>query len=219
MRGKKRTMRLYLQASSIIPLALALALALAFCFTSVSPALAHKVYLFPWVDGDTVYIHSHFKGKKKVKGGTIKVFDPSGRQLLEGKTNEKGEFSFKIPQKTDLRIVLDASTGHRAEYILNVEEMLGIVVKPDAAVKETDKLHVTSPGVVQTDLEQIRTVMEKAVDDRLKPIVRMLARIQEERGPSFNEIIGGIGYIFGLMGIVLYFKSRKKIDPDKEVTE
>jgi nickel transport protein len=208
MRGKKRTMRLYLQASSIIPLALALALA--FCFTSVSPALAHKVYLFPWVDGDTIYLHSHFRGKKKVKGGTIKVFDPSGMQLLEKKTDEKGKCSFKIPQKTDLRIVLEASTGHRAEYTLKVEEMLDTAVIPDA-VKETDRLRDSSPGAVQTDLEQIKTVMEKAVDDRLKPIVRMLARIQEEKGPGFNEIIGGIGYIFGLMGIVLYFKSRKKL--------
>jgi len=208
MRGKKRTMRLYLQASSIIPLALALALA--FCFTSVSPALAHKVYLFPWVDGDTVYTHSHFSGKKKVKAGKIMVFDPSGKQLLEGKTNEKGEFSFKIPQKTDLRIVLEASTGHRAEYILKVEEISGIAVKPDA-IKETDRLQDSSPGAVQTaDMEQIRIMVEKAIDDRLKPIVRMLARLQEERGPGFNEIIGGIGYIFGLMGIVLYFKSRKK---------
>ena len=123
---------------------------------------------------------------------------------------KKGKCSFKIPQKTDLRIVLEASTGHRAEYTLKVEEMLDTAVIPDA-VKETDKLRDSSPGSVQTDLEQIKTVMEKAVDDRLKPIVRMLARIQEEKGPGFNEIIGGIGYIFGLMGIVIYFKSRKRL--------
>jgi nickel transport protein len=37
-----------------------------------------------------------------------------------------------------------------------------------------------------------------------------LATIQEERGPGLTEIIGGIGYIFGVMGLILYLKGRKK---------
>ena len=206
MRGKKRTINIFFQAPQIIPFALAFVL----CFTSVPPALAHKVYLFAWVEGDTVYTDSYFPGKKKVINGPIKVFDPSGKQLLEGKTDENGQFSFKIPQRTDLRIVLEATMGHKTEYLLKAEEVSGIEVKPDAE-KETAKLQDSSPGSVQTaDMEQIRIILEKAIDDRLKPIVRMLARLQEERGPGLTEIIGGIGYIFGLMGIALYFKSRKK---------
>lgn len=206
MLGKERTICKYLHARQIIPFALALAL----CLTSVTPALAHKVYLFAWVEGDTVYTDSYFPGKKKVINGPIKVFDPSGKQLLEGKTDKKGRFSFKIPQRTDLRIVLEATMGHKTEYILKAEEISGIAVIPDAE-KETDRLQGSSSGTVQTaDMEQMRIMVEKAIDDRLKPIVRMLARIQEERGPGLTEIIGGIGYIFGLMGIVLYFKNRKK---------
>jgi len=206
MRGKKRTINIFFQAPQIIPFALAFVL----CFTSVPPAFAHKVYLFAWVEGDTVYTDSYFPGKKKVINGPIKVFDPSGKQLLEGKTDENGQFSFKIPQRTDLRIVLEATMGHKTEYLLKAEEVSGIEVKPDAE-KETAKLQDSSPGSVQTaDMEQIRIILEKAIDDRLKPIVRMLARLQEERGPGLTEIIGGIGYIFGLMGIALYFKSRKK---------
>ena len=58
--------------------------------------------------------------------------------------------------------------------------------------------------------EQISMVVEKALDSRLKPIIKTLAKIQEERGPGFTEIIGGVGYIFGLMGLILYFKSRRK---------
>jgi nickel transport protein len=59
-------------------------------------------------------------------------------------------------------------------------------------------------------MEQIRIVVEKTIDSRLKPIVKTLAKIQEERSPGFTEIIGGVGYIFGLMGLILYFKGRKK---------
>jgi nickel transport protein len=32
----------------------------------------------------------------------------------------------------------------------------------------------------------------------------------EQKGPTMNEIVGGIGYIFGLMGVAIYFSSRKK---------
>ena len=34
------------------------------------------------------------------------------------KTNEKGEFSFKLPKKAELKIVLLAGTGHRGEWNL-----------------------------------------------------------------------------------------------------
>jgi nickel transport protein len=36
-----------------------------------------------------------------------------------------------------------------------------------------------------------------------------LIRDTRKDGPSITEIIGGIGYIFGLFGLVMYFKSRK----------
>ena len=214
MRGKERTVSVYFRTEKIIALALIFSL----CFTFVPLALAHKVYLFAWVEGDTVYTDSYFPGKKKVKNGPIKVFDPAGKQLLEGKTDENGQFSFKIPQRTDLRIVLEATMGHKTEYLLKAEEISGIAVKPDTE-KEVDKLQDSPPlGSVQTtDMEQIRIVVEKAIDERLRPIERMLAKLQEERGPGLTEIIGGIGYIFGLMGIALYFNSRRKDDPDKGI--
>jgi len=42
----------------------------------------------------------------------------------------------------------------------------------------------------------------------------MLANLQE-KGPSINDIFGGIGYILGLMGIAMYFKA-KQIKENKE---
>jgi nickel transport protein len=31
-----------------------------------------------------------------------------------------------------------------------------------------------------------------------------------DRGPTVSEVIGGIGYIFGLVGVALYFRTRGK---------
>jgi nickel transport protein len=173
-----------------------------------SSALAHKVYIYAWFDGDTIHTESYF-GSKKVKEGLVQVFDLSGKKLLEGRTNEKGEFAFKSPQKTDLRIVVEAGMGHKNECILKAEEVEpALDVEPGTA--GTDEAKSEALSRKGTDAEQIRSIVEQVLDARLKPIQRELARIRKDDRPGFTEVMGGIGYILGLMGLIMYFKSRKK---------
>ena len=94
------------------------------CLVFVSvPALAHKVTIFAWVEGDTVHTQSKFSGGRRAQNSTVVVYDMDGNQLLEGKTDENGEFSFKIPKKTGLKVVLKASMGHMAEWTIPAEEI------------------------------------------------------------------------------------------------
>jgi nickel transport protein len=179
-------------------------------FLFSQPVLAHSVYIYAWLDGDTVYTESYFGGKRKVKGGTIRVYDLSGKKLLEGKTNDQGEFSFKTPQNIDLRIVVEAGMGHQNEYVLKAEsheehEHGNTEIEYASEVaKET-----SSPKTLSTiDQEELQRIVETALDKRLRPIKQELAAIRNEKAPGLTEIIGGIGYIFGILGVVMYFKSR-----------
>jgi nickel transport protein len=177
-----------------------------------SRVVAHKVYLFAWVEGDMVYTDSYFPNKKKIIRGKIEVFDPDGKKLLEGQTDEKGAFSFKIPQETDLRIVLEATMGHKTEFTLTAEELGGDVEEvqtPSEQTPEESEILAESSTRVQLDREEIRRVVEESLDLKLKPVLRQLAKLQEEEGPGLTEAVGGIGYIVGIMGLVLYFRSRK----------
>lgn len=189
-------------------------LSLVFLFLAVAllpepRAMAHRAYLFAWIEGDTVYTESYFSGNKAVRGGEIKVLDLKGNELLRGRTDEKGEFSFKIPASKTLRIVLEETTGHGAEYILTAEE-----TGQSGKVQEAERKEVRPTEVEKakgrSELDQVRKAVEEALDTRLKHIQRSLARIEKERSPGFRDVIGGLGYIFGLMGIILYLKSRKK---------
>lgn len=92
-------------------------------FLGFDHAEAHRVNLFAWVEGDNVYVESTFSGGKKVKAGKIIVTDPQGNELVKGTTDGQGNFSFKVPKKTDLKIVLIAGTGHRAEWTIPVSEI------------------------------------------------------------------------------------------------
>jgi nickel transport protein len=48
---------------------------------------------------------------------------------------------------------------------------------------------------------------EKILDRKLAPISRVLAEMQEQRVRP-TDVLGGLGYIFGLVGVAAYFKRR-----------
>jgi len=92
-------------------------------FLILSPsAFAHKVNIFAYAEGDTVYTESYFPDGKKVKGGRIEVYDSQSKKLLEGVTNDEGQFNFSLLKKGDLKIVINASMGHRNSCVLLMEK-------------------------------------------------------------------------------------------------
>ena len=172
-----------------------------------SVALAHKVNIFAYVEGATVYTESYFPDGRKVEGGIVEVYDSQGNKLLEGKTNKDGQFNFKPPQHDDLKIIILASLGHRNSYTLSAEELAGQVEREKPKEQESEELKIKE--ITQVDLDQIKRIIDGSLDEKLRPLMRQLTKLQQKE-ISFTEVVGGIGYIFGLAGIIFYFMSRKK---------
>ena len=174
-------------------------------------AFAHKVNIFAYVEEGKIYTESYFSDGKKCVESKIEVFDNQGNKLLEGLTDGEGMFSFEIPfGDGDLKLVLTASMGHRAEYIIQADELGNIKGLIEEKIEEP--VSAVSPEVSSFDLKEIQSLIEDTLDEKLKPIMREMREIkksQEDR-ISPTEIIGGIGYIIGIFGIVAYFLSRKK---------
>lgn len=169
---------------------------------SYSPAMAHKVSIFAFKEGDTVYTESYLSDGTKAVNSLVEVFDTKGEKLLEGKTDKDGKFSFKAPKNTGMKIVLTASMGHRAVFFIQEEE-LSNATRDIAATDKRDASEVIS-GVTP---EEVRVIVDDALEKRLEPVINSILESQR-KGPSFTEILGGIGYIFGLMGIVMYFHAK-----------
>ncbi len=187
------------------------------------PASAHKVTVFAWVEGDTIYGETKFSGGRPAMDADIVVTGPEGNRLLTTRTDDQGEFSFKIPQKTELKIQLKAGAGHQGDWTIRAEE-IGAAAKvkngsagpsapfPEAESSETRPSKKTdSNAAVAVSPEVLQSMVETAMDKKLKPILKMLADAHDP-GPRVTDIIGGIGYIFGLMGIGMYFHARRKLD-------
>ncbi len=177
-------------------------------------AFAHKVNIFAYVEGEKIYTESYFNDGKKCVDSKIEVFDNRENKLLEGLTDEEGMFSFEIPPKDvidgDLKIVLIASMGHRAEYIIRTGELGNVAELIEEKIEEP--VSAVSPEVSSFDLKEIQLLIENALDEKLEPIMREMREIkkfQEDR-ISPTDIVGGIGYIIGIFGIIAYFLSRKR---------
>lgn len=197
-------------------LAICLAMAVTLCLAAVSSA--HKVNVFAYVDGNSVVTDSGYSRSKRVHDGMIEVYDAgSGKMLLSGPTDENGKFDFAIPtearaNRSDLRLLLKAGTGHQAEWTVKYDEF-GAAKGPFAA-EPADHGHMAvaasdagKSGVAPSPSMDSGEV-EAVVRRELEPVKRMLADLSQS-GPGVTEIVGGIGYILGLFGIVAYMKSRK----------
>ena len=190
-------------------------------FIAPSTALAHKVNVFAYVEGGEVITESYFNDGRKCRDSTIEVFDTQGNKLAEGKTDAEGRFSFRPSIRTDLLIRLTASMGHQAEYTIPAadlpaslptatEGVEGIAEEPHEHKhpEPTESVSADSPDRQSFDPAEIERIIDRSVARQLAPIHRALEESGRQRGIS--DVIGGVGYIVGLMGLVMYFRSKRK---------
>jgi len=193
--------------------------AMAAVFLLMSPtAFAHKLNMFAYVEGDEIFAEGYFTDGKKAKNSTITVFDAADKQLLQGTSDADGQFTFAIPQQSDLRITVNAGMGHQAEFVLLKDELSeeaagtnhepASVISSNNAATSTIAVQTTPRAATNLDNDAIRAEVERAVGKAIKPLMRELSTMRAEK--SLADIIGGIGFIFGLFGVAMYFKSRKQ---------
>jgi nickel transport protein len=202
--------------------------AICYLIVDTGSAQAHSVSVFAWVEGNTVFVESKFSGGRKIKKATVKVYDVRGTKILEGPTNEWGKFSFKVPKKTELRIVLMDGLGHQAEWTIPEDEIEILKTghsDPHISSQSASEEIYGPPSVTSTaksretalqpepigsqTLDDIQIMIERALDKKLKPVMEMIAESAAKK-ITVTDILSGIGYIFGLVGVATYFQYRRR---------
>ena len=198
---------------------------------TIHHADAHKVNIFAWVEGNMVYTQSKFAGGRKAKNAPIVVYDQNGTKLLEGQTDANGEFSFRAPGKMEMKVALLAGMGHQGEWVIPATDFADLDDEPDQAKSDLPRSSESivksakedpSGGTLETladspclRREEIRQLFDEALDRRLKPISSAVHQLNNpDHAPSISEIAGGIGYIFGLVGVASYVHIRRKQKED-----
>jgi len=205
---------------------------IAFCLAGVE-VQAHKVNVFAYVEGDRIVVEGYFSKSVKAQDCTVEVFDETGKKIHEGKTDKKGVHLFKLADLPafagGLKVVLDVGEGHKAEYVLSASDIPKSSNK-DAPPKEQSPKEQPSkqksgeesrPAPVATatqsvDQTVLTAALEAALDKKLDPLIRMLGKQerlileQTQGGPRMSDIIGGVGWIMGLVGLAAFLWNRSR---------
>ena len=187
-----------------------------------TPALAHRVLVFAYAEGDTIRVESKFVPDTPVRQGKVLVLDAkAGKELLTGQTDDQGKFSFKIPaeaeaEKMDLKIVVEAAMGHRGEWLLKASGYLTDGSSGKAAELAPAEAAAPVPKAAETrtvplDQQALEAALQKTLERQLAPIKEKLTELTIHR-TSLTDIIGGLGYIMGIFGLWAYFASKKRQD-------
>lgn len=189
-------------------------------------AEAHRVNIFAYSEGGRVHTESFFPDGKPAVNSDISITGVDGEVILEGRTDEEGLFSFTPTVHDDLLITVYAGQGHKAEYLLKKSEL------PDAADKDTKGIDTENDSLAPDDradgatgnispannaghagdarvIEALRQEIEH-LEQRNKLLKEKLeSEKRKEHHTPVTMIIGGIGYILGIMGIWMFAVSKK----------
>ncbi len=183
-----------------------------------SQAHAHRVNLFAWYDGKMILAEGYFSGGNKAMDSTILVLDSGGKEVYHGMTDKKGEFSFKPPGNGEYRLVLEAGMGHRAEALVSVQGMASGTTAPEAGqagpqAAESPELKGDGQAAEDAHKETVALTsaeFEQILDRKLNPVKEQLLRLAEQGDRvGFRDVVAGLGYIAGLMGLAMYLTQRK----------
>ncbi len=181
---------------------------------------AHRVNVFAWFNGEKVVGKAYYSNGRPAEHAKIEIIGTRTGSRLSCITDEKGGFSFKPPGKDTYRLILHAGQGHRATTLVNV--------RIDEQTKNQDNSHNKGKGLsklqgnggfssvegVSKDTSSCKDI-EKAVDKVLKVRLQPVYKAIEDMAISqsrvkVKDVVSGLGYIIGIMGIWAYMSSRRK---------
>jgi nickel transport protein len=89
-------------------------------------ASAHKVNLFCYMENDEVKGEGYFSGGGAAQNALIEVYGRTDNELLyETTTDKAGKFSVPLKGKGNIRVVMRAGQGHKAEFMIETGDAGG----------------------------------------------------------------------------------------------
>tara|TARA_R110001583_G_scaffold1565_6_gene12221 strand:- start:526 stop:1152 length:627 start_codon:yes stop_codon:yes gene_type:complete len=179
-------------------------------------AFAHNVVGGVYASGVDIEGEAGFSNGAMANGGTVvKVSDTSGTPLGEAVTDDQGFFVFTAKKRITHVFEVNMGAGHTLKMQLPAEELAdsldsSIAVTSSAndiaqSVNNRQQVATNKQAVSNNQLTSL--MLEKAIAKQIKPLRREIQALKEKSG--MRDFIGGMGYIFGLLGLVAFLRERK----------
>jgi len=170
------------------------------------PAFAHRMRVFTAVEGDEISGQAHYVPSGSPSEGTVRVMGPDGEVLHEDALAEAGTFRFPIPAHDDLVITVNTPDGHAASSRISADALPADEGEPDVA--EPANAAATEEGTAAAaDPDAVAAAVEQAIAPHINALRADLD--EQAHQTRLRDIVGGIGYIAGILGVVMFLKARK----------
>ena len=165
---------------------------IALVLLAASSASAHRVNLLVLSAGDTVRGHVYYADGSPVAGVRVDVQGADGASIDSVTTDAEGRFAYVPQVQSDLVFVVKTDDGHRAESAYTSARP-----SPPASA---------AAGPAAPELVDSARI-EQIVQQELTPLREQLDAYQHEI--RVRDILGGMGYIIGVLGLVAWIKARR----------
>ncbi|MDD2816796.1 MAG: hypothetical protein PHP00_13860 [Thiotrichaceae bacterium] len=153
-------------------------------------ASAHALHIFALTDGQHLLGRAYFGENLPAVREEVMLYGEQAELVAKTQTDDTGRFVFELPKRQDYNVIIEGMEGHRAEYHLAAQEI------PENAAPN-----------LPADSVELQTLISKAVRQEIQPLREQLDRYALRI--YWHDVLGGIGYIFGLAGLVFYFQARR----------
>ena len=166
-----------------------------------APAFAHRLNVVALVQGEKVTGEAYFVDGSPAQNAVVTALDPAGKELARTTTDAQGRFSFPLRVRCDHRVVVDAGDGHGKTVTVPAKEMPGTLPAWDGEPASSGQ-EAASPASAQGPVEASSGQLA-AIQEQLAGLRKELAR--HESKVRFHDVLAGLGFILGLMGLAFYF--------------
>ena len=203
------------------PLFFAVILALFVIVYPATIAMAHKLNVFAYSEDSSILGEAYFNDGAPARNCEVLVkAEGDGSVVGRGWTDEDGKFSVNIDpsNRKIVTIVVDGGMGHLGRVNINLSSFDNSTNMSDSNF--IDKLPTEEEQienlVVTLDEKEIASIVKSVLRSEIEPLHAEIIQLRKELSkPGFNQIMGGVGYIFGLIGIALWFKKGSDDGHDK----
>ena len=178
-------------------------------------ARAHKLHLFVTVEGKVLRGEAYLSGGARLRNAEVQVRGPGGEKLGLARTDERGIFRFTPTRRCAHTFIADTGDGHRAEFPVAADELPRALAgaapassRPAGTLLPGTAPAATAPAGAPAAAEVPDELADVLTDILTRAVRRELAASEQRIG--VRDVIAGIGYIFGLAGLWMMWRYRRR---------
>ncbi len=159
-------------------------------------AEAHKLKIFATRSGERIEGMVYFVNGGGVPDLPLRVEAADGTRLPDVRSDAEGNFSLAVPKPGPHVIIAGTDDGHEARFSVAAS---GKTASPEAVSRPKEsEIHAQLPA----------EELERLMASQLRPLKEQINRLEDQL--RIQDLLGGVGYIFGLAGLGLWLGRRKE---------